>query len=521
MRVHELAPGTPTPSPRAVHGFGNALAWSYVMTGGRMATTLGVSLVLARLLGPAAFGLIAMANVYVLFIEMIVRQGLVAAIIQRPNLGRAHMDTAFWMITAVIVGLIPLSIGLSPAWARLNQTPQLQPIIVGLTPVLALKGLAVVQEAHLRRRLDYRSLALRTNLAVFLGGAVGIVLAYLGAGVWALVGQQLTLAAVEVVVLWRVSDWRPRMSFDRMAARELIGFSSLSGLAGLGVFLNKRMDALMIGLFFGPIPAGLFRLAGRLADTVMETAGGALQSVSLPELSRFSGDPEVFNRRTGEILHLAAVLTVPLFAVLAVVSGPLLALLGPDWAAATTALRVLCVLGVIQVFTNLVGPILQAAGRPGVLAGFAWVAAGLSAAAFAGGGLVLDGLALDVQVGGLALSRLVGYVLMLVLLAGILPRVLGVRWGTVAAAMARPVAASLLGHVAATAVLGRLGLVDGMGHAPHLLVSVVIAGLLVGSAVLVADPVARTVGRRLWTSLRGASRTHRGRSEVDAVETAP
>lgn len=478
------------------HGFRTALPWAYVMTGGRMMTTLLVSLVLARMLGPTAFGLIAMANVYIFFVEMLVRQGLVAAIVQRPGLTRVHMDTAFWMITAVIAVLIPVSIALSPFWAELNQTPDLQPVIIGLSPVLALKGLAVVQEAQMRRRLDYRVLALRTNLAVALGGLAGIASALAGAGVWALVVQQLITSAVEVVVLWRVSDWRPSRRFDRAAARELLGFSAFSGVAGLGVFLDQRMDALMIGLFFGPAAAGLYRLAVRLADTLTMAVGGALQSISLPELSRFTRDQDAFNRRTGEILRLTAVVTVPFFAVLALVARPLLTLLGPDWGPAVSALQVLCLLGVVQVFTNLVGPILQAAGRPGVLALFAWIAAGFSAGGFLVGGMLVRGMGLDAQVGGLALSRLVAYVLIVGMLALTLPRLLGLRMRTVGGALARPCGAALAGFGAASALLAALGLDVAAAPFVALVVHAVTGTLLVGAALLAIDPLSRSLARR-------------------------
>lgn len=517
------APGRtegPTDIPGAVqHGFRTALPWAYAMTGGRMITTLLVSLLLARLLGPTAFGLIAMANVYIFFVEMLVRQGLVAAIIQRPALTREHMDTAFWMITAVIAVLIPASIGLSPFWADINQTPDLQPVILGLSPVLALKGLAVVQEAQMRRRLDYRVLALRTNLAVALGGLAGIVSALMGAGVWALVVQQLVTGTVEVVVLWRVSDWRPSRRFDRVAARELLGFSAFSGVAGLGVFLDQRMDALMIGLFFGPAAAGLYRLAVRLADTLTMAVGGALQSVSLPELSRFTSDQDAFNRRTGEILRLTAVVTVPFFAVLALVARPLLTLLGPDWGPAVIALQVLCLLGVVQVFTNLVGPILQAAGRPGVLALFAWIAAGFSAGGFLVGGMLVRGMGLDAQVGGLAMSRLVAYVLIVGMLALTLPRLLGLRMRTVASALARPCGAALAGFGAASALLASLG--PDVAAAPFfaLVVYAVTGTLLVGAALLAIDPMSRSLVGRAYAMVTGVWRS-RTRSAPDPVEVA-
>lgn len=391
--------------PDRRRGFGNAVSWAYVQTGGRMVASLLVSLVLARLLGPESFGVLAMATVYVFFIENLARQGLSAAIVQRPELRRSHLDSAFWMTLAAITVLIPLSILLSGWWARVNNTPQLAPIIIGLTPMLALRGLSVVHLALLQREMDFRALAVRTNAAVILGGVAGLVAAFLGLGTWSLVVQQLVLGTVEVVVLWWFSDWRPRLRFDRGRARELLGFSGFSALAGIGSFLQTRVDALVIGLVFGPVAVGLYRLASRLTDMVVEAAGGGVQSVSLSELSQYATDPEGLARRTTQVLRLACLATVPVVGLLVVVSEPLLNLLGPDWAPALTPLRILCLAAWLQLLGGMFGPIMQAAGRPGLLAGAAWGAAGLSAVAFFGAGSLLQGRPIEVQVAGLGVAR--------------------------------------------------------------------------------------------------------------------
>ncbi len=491
-------PAIGDPTDRAGVGFGTALYWSYVLSGGRIVVTLGVSLLLAGLLGPQAFGIIAMANVYIYFVDLLVRQGMPAALIQRPDLDRRHLDTAFWMIVGVIAVLIPVTIGLSGWWATVNGVAQLQGVIIGMTPVLALRSLSIVQESQLRRRLEYKSLALRTNLAVIGGGLVGVGMAVADAGVWALVGQQVTQALIEVVVLWTVSDWRPGWHLDRERARDLLGFSGLSSVAGVGVFLQDKVDALLIGLLFGPAAVGLYRMAARLASQAVEAASGALQSVSLPELARHAHDPSGLNRRTAELVHLSTLLAVPALGILAIVSHGLLAVLGEEWIPATLALQILCVAAAFQVPAALTGPLLQAAGRPGRFAWVTWAAAAASGGSFLVAGMMLSDAAIGAQMTGLAASRLLPMVVViLVVVLPTLQRTLRLEPGLLARAVL-PVTIT----VGATAVAGtRLwDVVDPVPSWPaivRLVVNLAWAVLLVAPVTLAVAPKARDAVRRI------------------------
>ena len=156
--------------PRKGQTFGNALKWSYVMDVGRQFTTLLVTFVLAGMLGPRAYGIVAIAATYIAFLQLLLAQGLQPAVIQRRDLRDEHKDTAFWMIMAAAVGLTLLTIPLSSWWADLNNTPELGPVVLALSLTLPIEGLRVVQEALMRRDLNMRPLAVRTNVSVIFGG---------------------------------------------------------------------------------------------------------------------------------------------------------------------------------------------------------------------------------------------------------------------------------------------------------------------------------------------------------------
>ncbi len=385
--------------------FSNAVGWSFVMTGGQQFVTLVMTFVLAGLLGPETFGILAMAIIYLGFIEMLMKQGMVPALIQRPDLSRAHKDAAFWMIMAMAVATTVLSLLGARWWAQVNDTPALSGVIVALSPLLLLSAFSVVQEAILRREMRFKSLALRTNAAAIIGAVVGVSLALAGAGIWALVAQQLTNRVIDVVVLWSVSDWRPRRSFEWARARELLRFSVASAVNGMGVFFGLRIDALLTGLFFGPVAIGLYRLGTRLVGVVVDVAARALQQAALPELARLQGDRSAFRERTCGVVRLSGMLALPSFAVLAASAGTLPFILGDDWAPAVTPLRMLCIVGAVWSLTLVGGAVLNAIGRPQRLAAITWLNAGVGAAAFVAMGIALQNEPVGRQITAMAGSR--------------------------------------------------------------------------------------------------------------------
>ncbi|MGH3451209.1 MAG: lipopolysaccharide biosynthesis protein [Haloechinothrix sp.] len=499
----------------STRGFLRVLRWSFAMESGRQTLSLAVAFILAAVLGPEAYGLVAMAMTYVLFVELVQQQGLSAAIVQRKELTRRHADTAFWMIVGSSGLLTLVSVGLSGWWAGLNRLPELQPVIMALSALVPVHALVIVQEALLRRRMAYRALAIRTFVAVSAGAAAGLSGAFLGWGVWALVAQQLTAAVVSVVVLWSVSGWRPRFGFSRACARELFGFSSGSFLSHFAVFVNRQADVLLIGFFFGPVVVGLYRFGMRLVEFLLQATSRPFQSIALAELAPFQNDLPAFRRRLLRLLGLSASLTVPAMGVLAGVAGPAVALLGAEWSSAVWPLRVLCVVGVVWALSLLDIAVLQALRRPHLGATVSWLAAGLSAGSLVVAALAVQGRPIGEQVLGVATARAVVYGAAILLLHLIvLARYAGVGPATLVRAHAGTLASALTGALVGVLVDGQ---VAGLGALtlPRLFAaggsSVIAAGLV----LLAVDTQARAAVRLVWRragAIRGGG-SPQGRTE--------
>ncbi|MEV4626240.1 lipopolysaccharide biosynthesis protein [Micromonospora sp. NPDC049523] len=387
-------PDAPTESPPApTRGrVRSAIGWSYLLTAGRVGSSIVVTFLLAKLLGPNEFGLVAMATVFITIAQTIIQQGLVSAIVQRDKLTPEHLDAAFGVTLLAGLGVGALTALLSPLWSLVNGDPDgLTAVCLALSPLVLLQGLAIVPEAVLRRELQFRSVAIRTLLAAAISGIVGISLALAGAGIWALVAQQLATSVVSLIVLWTVCPWRPSRRPRLGAIRDLWAFSAHSANAGLGLMLSSKADIIFTGIFFGPVATGIYRLAARLPDMLVDVTVRSLQQVALPSLSRLQEDRRLFAVHLTKLQHLGAIAGLPVLGVLAATASPLVGFLGPDWAGTEIPLRLLCLFGVINVYGVLLGPALQAIGQPAKLAAILWTRGILGVATLAAVGTLLDG----------------------------------------------------------------------------------------------------------------------------------
>ncbi len=385
--------------------FRKAVKWAYVMQGTDQGLNALFTFLLAMLLGPKDFGAVAMAMAYILFTKMLLEQGLVPALIQRKDLRKEHLDSAFCLNLGLSLVLVGFSIYLSHWWASVNHLPILGPLIAVLSLVIPLEGLTIVQRAVLQREMDFKSFSVRSIVANIIGGGIGLGMALRGYGVWALVGKQLTTDLVSLIVLWKLSHWRPRLHFSLPAVKELWGFSANSFAGNLGLWLNTQIDTLLVGLFFGPVAVGLYRLAVKFPAMIVASATSSLQAAAFPEFCRLQDDKEKLRKSVLSCLRVSAVLTIPALVGLAVISRPLMAAFGPAWVQGSNALVILCILAMLQPLSYFVGPLLQAVSHPRYLAILEWGHA-LASAGF----LVLAGVLLkyqpdQIQVTGVAITR--------------------------------------------------------------------------------------------------------------------
>jgi teichuronic acid exporter len=423
--------------------FLHAVKWAYIGNWGERSFSALFTFVLAALLGPRDFGIVSIAVIYVAFLQMFLDQGLVAALIQKKNLDPEHSDAVFWMDMALSLFLVALSILLSRWWGRVNHAPELAPIISALSLCIPIEAFAIVQKSLLSKEMNFRAISIRSNVSVLVSGIIGIALAFAGFGVWALVAQQILRDFTALVLLWKLSPWRPRFRFSWKHLKELMHFSVSNFIGQFAIFADAQAGSILLGVFFGPVAVGLYRIADRLVNSVVSMATSSIQSVSLPEFSRHQDNPSELRKSALSCVRLSSAMTIPALAGLAAVSGPLMATLGSKWLPASDVLKVLSVLGMSAVFAYFTGPLLQALSRPHHLAVLEWARVAVGVVFLAVAGYLVRGGTLTQQIIGLSLARFVpGFFLVMPAFLYILMRLAGISFRDLVASVAPSAVAS-------------------------------------------------------------------------------
>lgn len=339
--------------------------WSGIQSWSRQAIAFIIFSLLARLLEPETFGLVALAGVFLAFMEVFLDQGFSTAIIQRHDLEPEHLDTAFW--TNILIGVLMTVFGIFAAGlvANLFNQPELTLIIRWLSLSFVIRALCAVQQSILQRNFDFKSLAVRSLAAVTTGGLVGIVMAFMGCGVWSLVGQYLTNGAVQVLVLWCASNWRPRFYFSRRHFKEFFNF----GVNVVGdrfiSFLNRRADDLLIGYFLGPIELGYYSVAYRILLIMTEMLSGIISQVIMPTFSRLQQDLERLRQTFYSAVQFTSLIAFPGFLGMAGLAPELVRVLfGERWLPSIPVMQILAFIGIIHSLGTFNGSLFISMGKP-------------------------------------------------------------------------------------------------------------------------------------------------------------
>ncbi len=350
------------------------VAWSGAQVWGSRAISLLAFVMLSRLLTPKDFGLVAMASLFISFVQAIQDQGFGDAIVQRKHLQQEHLDTAFW--TNLLMGclLAFVGIGCSNIIADLFHQPELTPIIRWLSLSFIMAGLSSTQQAILRRQLDFKELAARSLFAVSLGGVVGVTLALLGFGIWSLVIQNLTSGLIGVVVLWRISDWRPGFHFSKTHFFELFSFGS--NIIGINLlnFLNRHADDFLIGYFLGPTLLGFYTIAYRLLVVMTELLTSVTNAVAFPAFSRMQNDMEQIRYTFYRAIYYTSLISFPAFVGVAVIAPELIIIIfGSQWMLSIPVMRILAFIGILHSIFYFHGSMITALGKPSWRLGMAFI----------------------------------------------------------------------------------------------------------------------------------------------------
>lgn len=339
--------------------------WSAAQKYGERAISFVVLLLLAHLLSPTSFGLVALASVFISFAQIFVDQGFGDAVVQALHIDQTLLNTAFWTNLLMGISVALVSVAASEKIASFYKEPALTQVIGWLSLSFVFSALSSVQEALLRRKLNFRSLALRSLIATLGSGLVAVFLAVLGTGVWSLVTKVLCYSLISVVTLWGISDWRPGFSFSWKSFKDLYSYGINIVGAHFVDFFNRRSDDLLVGLVLGATMLGYYSLAYGLLMIVTELLIVVPNAVVFPAFARIRQDPALLRSSFYEATQIISLTTIPFFVCLVIIAPEVVRLLyGPQWTPSTPVVQVLMLVGIVHSAFFFFGSLLKAVGKP-------------------------------------------------------------------------------------------------------------------------------------------------------------
>jgi PST family polysaccharide transporter len=356
------APDDDSPSAKASTAV--AVEWRCVAVAARFLLKLGVTVVLARLVSPRDFGIVAIALIIVDFAARISEIGFSPAIVQRADLTDLHIRVAF-TLAAGLGALFTIAVALTaPVTAAFFRTPDATAVLRALSLVFLLSSLSTVSTALLQRRLAIRRL-LAVDVGSYVVGfaAIGITLAVLGFGAWALVWASLGQAAARAVFGIVAAPHSVRPALLTRESRELVSFAAGNSLTGCLNYAAANGDYFVIGRMLGPAPLGLYNRAYHLMTLPVGVVSSVLGFVLLSTFSKLQADDRQLQAVFLRAVRLSTLLVYPLLAVMIVVGPELVTgLYGPNWSGATAAFQLLCLGGLMSTVNTLLDALIKAKG---------------------------------------------------------------------------------------------------------------------------------------------------------------
>lgn len=364
---------------RSVHGsFATVLSQC-----AKLAIQIGSQVILARLLFPAEFGLIAMVYPVVAFLQVFNDIGLGQAVVQRPTLVPGQVSALFWANIALSAALMLVVISLAPVVAWIYGEPRLILLTIVAGLILPINAMSVVPSALLARRMQFGQVARNEVAAMAMGAIVTIMCARQGLSYWSLVIGQFANTLTAIMLSWLASAWLPGRPGLSSSAWNDVKFGANITLSNLATFATTSGDNIIVGLTAGKVPLGLYDRSYNLVVRPIGQMMTPISRVALPLLSRLANKPEEYRIAYLQIFRIATLLIVPVM-LICISDGVTVTrvLLGAHWTDAAPVFSWLCVGGLTSGIYTSTFWLLISQDRAQELRTFTAVGAGINVASY-------------------------------------------------------------------------------------------------------------------------------------------
>lgn len=318
--------------------------WSLLEQGGSSVLSLIVQIVLARMLAPEIFGIMAILLVINGVISTIAQGGFGAALIQKKDASKTSFSTALWLSLGFAVVLYAIAFFSAPLIATLYSMPELCMYIRILAITIFLDSLNSIQRAYLQKKMQFKALFSVNFIAMFFGAIAGITLAIFNFGVWALICQAITQALIACIVMLIKTPWKPSLELDMLEGKSLFSYGWKICATGILNTFYTGLSELVIGKSCSAADLGYYSQGRKWPNAAMATINNSLQNVLFPAFSELQNNMKEFRYAIRKALISGFYITAPVCILSAIIAEPLIYfLLGESWLPCTLIFQFSCI----------------------------------------------------------------------------------------------------------------------------------------------------------------------------------
>lgn len=345
----------------------NGLKWTAAEKFSLQIVQFVLGIIIARLISPTEYGILGILLVFINVPQVFIDSGLGNALIYKNTIEDKSLQTTFTFNLAVSAAFYVLVFFLAPYIETFYNLPKLSLYIRVTSLVLLTNSLVVVPTAILKIRLNFRTLSLANIYSTVTSGAIGVVMAYLGWGIWALIGQLMSKSILLSLILVFNCKWIPNFTFSKKAFLPLYRYGINVFLTSLVTKITEEGISFIIAKKLSPYSLGIYTRGKQFASFSQTSFTAIVTTVMFPSLSSIKDDEQKFHRIFKESLEYQAAISIPLWVVLFFLSEPLiLLLLTQKWVAVIPVLQIISIGKIISLLPNVTEQAFMAKGRPDV-----------------------------------------------------------------------------------------------------------------------------------------------------------
>lgn len=342
--------------------------WTFLQQMSTQGVAFLVSIILARILLPEEFGLIALLGVFVVIADNLINSGLGDSLIRTENPNNDDYSTVFYFNLFISIALYALMFFIAPIISNFYK----QPILISITRVYCLvfifNAFSIIQNTLLSKNLDFKKQTIINIPSTLIGATVGIVMAFNNFGVWSLVWSNLARSAARSIQLWLWSPWKPSLNFKKEKIKKHLNFGYKLTLSSIIDSIFRDIYTIIIGKFFNPLQVGFYNRANTLQMYPISNFSAVLNTVTYPLFSKIQHDNKKLKNAYKKIMQMSVFLIAPTLLTMSALAEPLFRfLLTEKWLPAVPYFQILCFTGIFYPINAYNLNIISVKGRSDLL----------------------------------------------------------------------------------------------------------------------------------------------------------